>query len=182
MESKDYSSLIPSDGLKAASKSSDLLKQALSNITLPKVDTDVYKTAVENSQRLDELFRSIDFKYPDIQLTPVEPDPLIRESQEAAIKTAENTAFIKDNLLEVLTNQNEHIKLQRLLLDNSNRQLEYLKHLFFSQEDSTAVIKEILQIIESEKIDIKQLTAEQLIELVLKSIGSFILSKGIITL
>lgn len=182
MEPKDYSSLLSSDGLKAASKSADLFKQALSNIALPKVDADVYQKAIENSQRLDELLKPLEYKYPEIELTTVEPDPLIRESQEAAIKTAENTEFIKDNMFEVLNNQNEHIKLQRLLLDNSNRQLEYLKRLFFSQEDSTAVIKEILHIIESEKIDIKQLTAEQLIELVLKAIGTYILSKGIITL
>lgn len=68
------------------------------------------------------------------------------ETREAAIETAENTAEMKQDLKEVIHNQNSYIKMLE-------RQNDILRNMFASGEDGVAVQKEIMQILQQQGND-----------------------------
>lgn len=67
----------------------------------------------------------------------------LNETRQAAIETAENTAEMKMDLKEVIHNQNDYIRMLK-------RQNEIMKNIFSSGEDSVAVQKEIMQILQQQ--------------------------------
>lgn len=93
---------------------------------------------------------------------------------------AEDTRAIKELFPQVIQNQNDYIQLLKQQLDISQKQLLQLKNVFYSQEDSDSVQKEILKNLSEKKVDIKTLSAEKLIDFIMQAIAIYLTNNGLI--
>ena len=94
--------------------------------------------------------------------------------KQAAIETAENTAEMRETLEEVVQNQNDYIRLLKQNNQVLADQLDMLKKIFVSGEDSVAVQKEIMRLISEREIDLKELIVDKGIDAALQLIFSLI--------
>lgn len=97
------------------------------------------------------------------------------EARKATIETAANTAEMKSDLKEVIHNQNSYIRL----LEKQN---EVLKNIFASNEDSAAVQKEIMKILQEQGIDestFKDKGLDVVIQSAFMAVQIWLKSKGI---
>ena len=110
------------------------------DFNFPQLDLSYTNNLVQDIQREQEKNLKI------VQEAAEERNRKFDEARKATIETAANTAEMKSDLKEVIHNQNSYIKL----LEKQN---EVLKNIFASNEDSVAVQKEIMKILQEQGID-----------------------------
>lgn len=97
------------------------------------------------------------------------------EARQATIETAENTSEIRDDLKQIIHNQNSYIKV----LEYQN---QLLKNVFASGEDGVAVQKEIMKILQEQSESgetFKDKGLDTIIQSVFLCVQIWLKSKGI---
>ena|GEM_PF-6702188 len=102
-----------------------------------------------------------------------------RKAQEAQVRTAQNTEDMKEQLDRVICNQNDYIEL---LKRQNHNLIRVLENIFVSSEDSAAVQKEILRIMQEQNVNeglLKDKGMDVFIQGLFTCVNMYLASKGI---
>ncbi|MBE5987134.1 MAG: hypothetical protein E7250_05350 [Paenibacillaceae bacterium] len=156
------------------------------------LDEDKFIKIGEKSSLLneDKIWNSIpknQYLQPNLNLEPdkevmrniKESAEHIRKSQDAQIKTAQNTDDIKGLINTVIINQFDYINM---LKEYNNHILQELQNIFGSSEDSVIVQKEILKMMKEQNVNedlLKDKGMDAFIQALFMFLNLYLGSKGI---